>query len=65
MAQSSSNDNGRALEYIIVEELRKNLNVTLINSTLQIQSRDINKFNSLPSLLQNQYLQGTECTIFP
>ena len=59
MAQSSSNDNGRALEYIIVEELRKNLNVTLINSTLQIQSRDINKFNSLPSLLQNQYLQAS------
>jgi hypothetical protein len=59
MAQSSSNDNGRALEYIIVEELRKNLNVTLINSTIQIQSRDVGKFKSLPSLLQNQYIQAS------
>ncbi|MGB7059756.1 MAG: HaeIII family restriction endonuclease, partial [Geitlerinemataceae cyanobacterium] len=61
-----SNQQGRALEYAIVEELVLNLpsdRVTLSSRTLQDQLRDLPKYISLADTLKNHYQRGANCII--
>jgi len=53
---SLSNQNGRALEYIIVEKiLRENPHSSITDRAKVDQERDISKFNSLPDDLKNNF----------
>ncbi|HIK31891.1 MAG TPA: hypothetical protein IGS17_10355 [Oscillatoriales cyanobacterium M59_W2019_021] len=59
-----SNQQGRAWEYAIVEELIRNLpsdKVTLSPRTLQDQLRDRPKYMSLADTLKNRYQPGANC----
>jgi len=52
---SASNDNGRALEYIIVDGLLKTNLFSSTSATLADQQRDIGKYNSLNKKLKNDF----------
>jgi HaeIII restriction endonuclease len=61
-----SNQQGRALEYAIVEEIVRNLpsdQVTLSSRTLQDQQRDYPKYISLPENLITHYQRGAICLL--
>lgn len=61
-----SNQQGRALEYAIVEEIIRNLpsnQVTLSSRTLQDQQRDYSKYISLPENLITRYQKGAICLL--
>ena len=53
---SVSNNNGRALEARLVEIiLQENSSIQPLGSTLNDQLRDLQHFNALPQLYQNEF----------
>ena len=58
---ANSNDNGRALEYALVDYIRKNReNVFLTTNALQMQKRDSIKFEQLPKDLKSNFLLASK-----
>lgn len=61
-----SNQQGRALEYAIVEQIIRNLpsdKVTLSSRTFPAQQRDYSKYISLPDHLITRYQKGAICLL--
>lgn len=55
MAENNSDRNGRALEYIVCLEIEKLKNFNLTAQAKTLNTRDKDKFLSLPTSLQNDY----------
>ncbi len=64
MARNTSDQAGRALEYIIVKEMLKSFpNINIIGSTKADQNRDKLKFQNLELHQQSYYLKSARATI--
>ena len=55
MAENVSDRNGRALEYVVAVELEKSSGFKLTQQSILLNSRDKDKFQSLPNELKNSY----------
>ncbi len=60
---STSNDNGRGMEYLYVELLCKELGFIPSQRTVRYQERDCGKFQELPVYLKDEFKRGGQCFI--